>query len=199
MKYCKRCGQVWSDTSCYRQTFEDKNFCDCCGNRDITDDGVTGAMFEAMSEEEKYEYDRKLIHIIENSGELDQRLWNTYHNPKKTTDFYYYFHYDRYETIPSKRAGRRETEEEIRKRDEEIEAKYGKNSPAYERQILENCINKGRETNTQNSNQVHCPYCSSTNVKRISGGERAVSIAMLGIFSKKINKSFKCLNCKGTF
>ncbi len=46
---------------------------------------------------------------------------------------------------------------------------------------------------------VHCPYCNSVNVKKISGTERAASVAMWGFFSKKINKSFKCNNCGGTF
>lgn len=47
--------------------------------------------------------------------------------------------------------------------------------------------------------RVHCPYCNSTNVKKISGTERVASVAMMGIFSKKINKSFKCMACGGTF
>lgn len=47
--------------------------------------------------------------------------------------------------------------------------------------------------------EVHCPYCDSTNIKKISGTERAASIALIGIFSNKINKSFKCNNCGGTF
>lgn len=51
----------------------------------------------------------------------------------------------------------------------------------------------------QQENQVHCPYCNSTNVKKITGTERAVSVGMLGLFSKKLNKSFKCKNCGGTF
>jgi len=47
--------------------------------------------------------------------------------------------------------------------------------------------------------KVECPYCHSTNVTRISNTERVASIAMLGIFSKKINKNFKCNSCKATF
>lgn len=47
--------------------------------------------------------------------------------------------------------------------------------------------------------KVHCPYCKSVNVKKISGTERVASVAMMGIFSKKINKSFKCGSCGGTF
>lgn len=46
---------------------------------------------------------------------------------------------------------------------------------------------------------LHCPFCNSTNVHKISGTERAVSVIGLGLFSKKINKSFKCKNCGGTF
>lgn len=44
-----------------------------------------------------------------------------------------------------------------------------------------------------------CPTCGSTNVKPISGGERAASIIGFGLFSKKIGKSYKCLNCKYTW
>ena len=47
--------------------------------------------------------------------------------------------------------------------------------------------------------KVHCPYCNSTNVKKISGTERVASLAILGIFSKKINKNFECNSCGGTF
>lgn len=47
--------------------------------------------------------------------------------------------------------------------------------------------------------KIECPYCHSTNVTRISNTERVASIAMLGIFSKKINKNFKCNSCKATF
>ncbi len=45
----------------------------------------------------------------------------------------------------------------------------------------------------------HCPTCGSTNIKRITGTERAASVIGLGIFSKKINKSYKCLKCKSTW
>lgn len=48
-------------------------------------------------------------------------------------------------------------------------------------------------------NKVQCPFCQSTNVVPISGVERVFSLIMLGRFSKKINKSFECDNCDGTF
>lgn len=58
---------------------------------------------------------------------------------------------------------------------------------------------RGQPLYGSNKTQVKCPYCKSTNVTRISGIERVTSIAMLGIFSKKINKNFKCNSCKATF
>lgn len=48
-------------------------------------------------------------------------------------------------------------------------------------------------------NKPKCPTCQSTNIQKIGIGERVVSVATLGIFSKKINKSFKCKNCGYTW
>lgn len=48
-------------------------------------------------------------------------------------------------------------------------------------------------------NKPKCPTCSSTNIQKIGTGERAVSVAALGIFSNKMNKSFKCKNCGYTW
>ena len=44
-----------------------------------------------------------------------------------------------------------------------------------------------------------CPTCSSTDIRKISTGERMVSVGFLGLFSKKINKSFKCNKCGYTW
>lgn len=57
----------------------------------------------------------------------------------------------------------------------------------------------GKAILEEKSRVPKCPTCSSTNVQKIGSGERAVSVAMLGIFSKKINKSFKCKNCGYTW
>ena len=57
-----------------------------------------------------------------------------------------------------------------------------------------------REMEQANQQSVpHCPNCNSTNIRPISGLTRGASIAMFGIFSKKINKSFECLNCRYTW
>lgn len=44
-----------------------------------------------------------------------------------------------------------------------------------------------------------CPHCHSKNIKSLSALDRGASIAMLGIFSKKINKSFECKSCGYTW
>ena len=41
-----------------------------------------------------------------------------------------------------------------------------------------------------------CPTCGSTNVRPISGFNRAGSMFMWGIMSSKIGKTYECLNCK---
>ena len=48
-------------------------------------------------------------------------------------------------------------------------------------------------------NKPKCPTCGSTDIKSISGLNRGVSVAVLGIFSKKINKSFECKHCGYTW
>ena len=47
--------------------------------------------------------------------------------------------------------------------------------------------------------QPKCPTCQSTNIRKMGGVERGASITMFGIFSKKINKTFKCGNCGYTW
>lgn len=46
---------------------------------------------------------------------------------------------------------------------------------------------------------IECPTCHSKNVKKIGAGERIVSVGMLGFFSNKINKTFKCKDCGYTW
>ncbi len=52
------------------------------------------------------------------------------------------------------------------------------------------------EMEKRRTNIPKCPTCGSTNIKRISALNRAVSIGMLGVFSGKIGKNYECLNCK---
>ena len=60
-------------------------------------------------------------------------------------------------------------------------------------------LESNHQINRQASNTPKCPTCGSTNIHKISTGERMVSVGMLGLFSKKINKSFKCNKCGYTW
>ena len=46
---------------------------------------------------------------------------------------------------------------------------------------------------------ITCPTCGSTNTRKMGSIERGASILTFGIFSKKINKTFKCNNCGMTW
>lgn len=47
--------------------------------------------------------------------------------------------------------------------------------------------------------QIICPYCNSTNIKKLSFTKKAISIGGLGILSNKIGKQWHCNNCKSDF
>lgn len=48
--------------------------------------------------------------------------------------------------------------------------------------------------------KITCPYCKSTNTKKISGLSKAVSVGLFGIFALgKTTKQFHCNNCNADF
>lgn len=49
------------------------------------------------------------------------------------------------------------------------------------------------------SNNVKCPYCQSTDTKKISGTSRFMSTGIFGLASKKIGKQWHCNKCKSDF
>lgn len=47
---------------------------------------------------------------------------------------------------------------------------------------------------------IECPYCHSTNTKKISEISKASSIALFGVFAiGKATKQWHCINCKSDF
>lgn len=60
-------------------------------------------------------------------------------------------------------------------------------------------LEQQKSSKAKSDNTPRCPHCKSTNIKPISVLNRGASIAVLGVFSKKINKSFECLDCKFTW
>ena len=47
---------------------------------------------------------------------------------------------------------------------------------------------------------IKCPYCHSTNTKKISGISKAGSVALFGVFAAgKVSKQWHCNNCNSDF
>lgn len=44
-------------------------------------------------------------------------------------------------------------------------------------------------------NAPKCPTCNSTNIEKIGTGERVVSAALFGLFSRKVTKTYRCNSC----
>ena len=77
-------------------------------------------------------------------------------------------------------------------------------SAEYERDMaIGDAIRQGADVKTAfrngGQNMPKCPTCGSTNIRKMGGVERGTSIWAFGIFSKKINKTFKCGNCGYTW
>ena len=61
---------------------------------------------------------------------------------------------------------------------------------------LENTIQKAKNGVL---NTPKCPTCGCGNIRKIGGLERGTSVLTLGLFSNKINKTFKCNQCGHTW
>lgn len=55
------------------------------------------------------------------------------------------------------------------------------------------------ERRASEPNAVQCPYCKSYDTHKIGVGERAVSVAAVGIASNKLCKQWHCNKCKSNF
>ena len=75
-----------------------------------------------------------------------------------------------------------------------------------QKEILQKRIRKSEESRINEYQQkylaehnIHCPYCNSSNVTKIGTVNRAVSVGMFGIASKKLGKQWHCNNCGSDF
>lgn len=47
---------------------------------------------------------------------------------------------------------------------------------------------------------VHCPFCQSTNCKKISGASKIGKVALFGVFAAgSVSKTWHCNNCGSNF
>lgn len=188
MKYCPRCANIVSDKSNSRFTTE------CCNcHIPYEEDEMTGVMFESLSESEKEGYTISLLNQIKTSSLFDEKACY-YGHPA----FYYSYWFDKYEELMNVngatawRADRIETEEE---HNQWLQDNFGKDSPAYQQAVIEQCIQTDRARKQESSNPPKCPTCQSTNIEKISLTKKAVGGALFGLFSSNVRKTFFCKDC----
>ena len=58
---------------------------------------------------------------------------------------------------------------------------------------------KIRNSSIVSTPTVTCPYCHSTNTKKITTTSKVVNTAMFGIFGQKRRYQWHCNNCKSDF
>lgn len=84
--------------------------------------------------------------------------------------------------------------------EQKIFDEFIKDNPLYDPQAHAKTVAEDDAfRNNMGKSKAKCPTCGSTNIQKIGGLERAVSVGVLGVFSKKINKSFKCGHCGYTW
>lgn len=92
--------------------------------------------------------------------------------------------------------------EDIKLKEQSLKEKYAYSNPLYNEELDKQIREQVRKEvdnikpASQNSNVPKCPTCGSTNIKRISTANRAVSIGLFGLLSGKIGKNYECKNCK---
>ena len=86
---------------------------------------------------------------------------------------------------------------------EQVFQEYVYNNEQYDpeliaqwRSIIASGTSNSSVTKPNQNNVPKCPTCGSTNIRKISTLNRAVSIGTLGLLSGKIGKNYECLNCK---
>lgn len=80
------------------------------------------------------------------------------------------------------------------KQDDIIE--YELKMSQFRNQVEQQNTVKQQQKVVEQKNVPHCPTCGSTNIKKISATSKVGSVAMWGIFSRKVHKQWHCNNCK---
>lgn len=187
IKYCLRCGEIVADNS----TSKDRTACSECG-MSYEEDNMTGEMFESLSENEKQQYANKLFAIIKSSKSFDEKLFNDNVRRYGEASLYESWWYDKAEQLGARFILRYETDEERKQR---LNKQYGKNSPAYQQAVVQNCISAERARKEESRNVPKCPTCQSANLRKIATTSKVANTALFGIFGTKRHKTFHCNNC----
>lgn len=78
----------------------------------------------------------------------------------------------------------------------EISEEWKKIRAEVDREYYKKRLEQRNTKHSISQNIPKCPTCGSTNIKRITTANRAVSVLTLGILSGKIGKNYECLDCK---
>lgn len=74
--------------------------------------------------------------------------------------------------------------------------KYLEKLRKYQKQIEDRQLKQtSYQSSSQSANIPKCPTCGSTNIKKISGSKRWLSVGTVGLASGSIGKSMECKNC----
>ena len=86
--------------------------------------------------------------------------------------------------------------------EEQMRNKYVLSSDKFDNDLYRNCIKDEKKEDAYYNElmnnappTIHCPTCSSTNIKKVSGTSKAISAVMFGLFSQKVKKQFHCNSC----
>lgn len=78
---------------------------------------------------------------------------------------------------------------------------YNDNIIEYNFKINQFKLQLSQDQNAQRENvyKVECPYCKSTNTKKLTTTSKVVNTALWGIFGTKRHKNYHCNNCNSDF
>lgn len=183
MKYCLRCGKIYSNLY-DNSRVENLNLCTHHDFSLTEDTEVSDEIFYNFSEEQKDAYEQKIYNICKQSEFFDE---NQYELMTKPYNYYYTYRFDKYEQLSGKKANTKENHD------------YHRMKAQIELEKLQPKIIQAQIDEANKQNLPKCPTCQSTNIRKIGGVERGISVGFFGLFSRKINKSFKCNNCGYTW
>ena len=172
MKYCVKCGQIYSES--YYDYEREK-----CINDSfplIEDPEMTEEKFLQLSEEEKDAYELRMLELCRQSEFFDERK---YARETKPNNYYHAFRFDKYEQITGKKA-------------------WTKENHLYHKMKAREELNEAfrRYSHTVGTeNTPKCPTCQSARIHKISASSKVINTALFGLFGSKRHKTFHCDNC----
>lgn len=172
-KICLKCGLLGSENPDIFGELKDSNICPVCG-----------APWIDIRNDEKYKKEHKKW-MKKHKKDTDlQTKWVEYYTGQPLDP----------ELVAKREAYNKRIIEYITS---------GKSLDDYHAKKMEKAVHEAEnklETNpTPPAPVVTCPYCHSTNTKKISAGHRWLSTGLFGLASSDLGKQWKCMDCGSKF